>query len=231
MWGFLCLPSFPKCHGLISHLLGSPSVFCQGISLWAWSKQNQKEKKPVICFLSFGRYLRIPLAGRGTAELAIIQFYFCYVEFCTFWTFPTVSLPALGYLGWMDTVLGSSRCPCWMSRAPLHPQQPVGSLFNSASVRGSWNFFKPHPLPAASLNTSAERQEEKRRGENITLQGVVIGIIKLAECPFIYISNCPVWSPGISGSSVLIHVDNICANSLGSFVFSLCGGWTGNLNE
>lgn len=140
-----------------------------------------KRKKSVICFLSFGRYLRIPLAGRGTAELAIIEFYFCYVEFCTFWTFPTVSLPALGYLGWMDTVLGSSSCPCWMSRAPLHPQQPEGSLFNSASVRGSWNFFKPHPLPAASLNTSAERQEEKRRGENITLQGVVIGIIKLAE--------------------------------------------------
>lgn len=32
-----------------------------------------------------------------------------------------------------------------------------------------------------SLNTSAEMQEENRKGENIILQGVVIDIIKLAK--------------------------------------------------
>lgn len=81
----LCLPSFPKCHGFISHHIQSPWLIqcsCQGICLWCCGHEANSERKMCYLFLSFASYLRIPLPGRGTAELAISQFSSCYGEFC-----------------------------------------------------------------------------------------------------------------------------------------------------
>lgn len=87
---------FPNVLGLFhipSNILGSSSVFVREYLCGAVGRKEAKRKRKMCyLFLSFGRYLRIPLPGRGTAELAISQFSSCYLEFCSMTSPSTIIL-------------------------------------------------------------------------------------------------------------------------------------------
>lgn len=87
LWGvFFAQQILPNLLGLFhisSNILGLSSVFVREYLCGAVGMKEAKPKKKMCyMFLSFGRYLRIPLPGRGAAGLAINQFSSFYIEFC-----------------------------------------------------------------------------------------------------------------------------------------------------